>query len=142
MTITVRESSDLKLIYAMERICFPHDTPYKLHGSKWWIASIDGQTVGFCGAKALLGPSAVYLCRAGVMPGHRGAGIQRRMIRARVAWARKCQGIDMVITDTSKDNIGSSNNLIRCGFSLYTPQSKWGFDDGLYWRLKIPCRLF
>ena len=83
--------------------------------------------------------------RAGVRPDARGQGLQRRLIRARVAYAKR-EGFPEVWTYTSNYNVASSNNLIREGFTLWAPGS-WGGSSTpmrpsggyawLYWRLIV-----
>jgi GNAT superfamily N-acetyltransferase len=75
----------------------------------------------------------VYLDRAGVAPVARGRGLQRRLIRARLAWAR-AQGATHAVTYTLPFNVVSSNNLIKTGFRMYDPKRPWaGRDGALYW---------
>lgn len=133
----IRTTRDYKLIYAFDRICFPYDDPYPVRDAKWWVARVDGQLAGFAGAKVLLPHRAVYLCRAGVLPAYQRQGLQRKMIQARVRWARKLQGVEFVITDTRPDNPASSNNLIRCGFLTYRPQAPWCVPGAIYWIKKL-----
>jgi len=115
----------------------------------WWWLAMDGiAPVGFAGVVDWIGPGeerAAYLHRAAVLPSHRGQGIQRRMIRARLSWARRA-GIEEAWTYTSHVNAASANNLIREGFTLWLPGS-WGGStrhllpsDGvawLYWRRTV-----
>ena len=136
MAITLKPSRDFRLIEQLERESFPGDEPYNVRSAKWWLAYHDGHLAGFAGAKVILGSRAVYLCRAGVKSGHRGHRIQLRLIRARVAWARRLPDIDCVITYTLRENTASSNNLIRAGFKLYRPMVDWS-GPVLYWRLDI-----
>lgn len=97
-----------------------------------WLAEEAGTPVGFAGA-VMWGPDqCAYLTRAGVTPSARGHGLQRRLIRARVRWARE-QGARGVYTYTSREGIYSANNLIREGFTLWTPARPWGLAGALYW---------
>lgn len=74
-----------------------------------------------------------YLKRTGVLQSHTGHGLQRRLIRMRESYARK-QGWTTIITDTSRDSLPSSNNLIKAGYKLYEPETPWGVPGALYWR--------
>lgn len=73
--------------------------------------------------------------RAGVIPSHRGKGLQTRMIAVRVAKAKRL-GWKYVLTYTH-DNCPSANNLIDCGFKLYDPRNPYAADGSLYWRIKL-----
>jgi len=66
----------------------------------------------------------------------RGQGLQRRLIRVRELAARKA-GMLAIVTDTHRENHASSNSLMAMGYRLYTPHTKWAFNDGLYWRKKL-----
>jgi GNAT superfamily N-acetyltransferase len=99
----------------------------------WWLVYRDKQPVAFAGLAASLRYVDVgYLKRSGVILGHRGAGLQRRLIRAREAKARKL-GWTHLVSDTS-DNPQSANNLIRAGYLIYEPEHKYGFRHTIYWK--------
>jgi len=133
-----RSAEDVAKAYALDRMILPDDEPYAMGSARWWLASVDGQTVAYAGAKALQGANAghVMLCRAGVLPCARGAGLQKRLIRARLRWAAGLERVGAVVTYTVRDNVRSSNSLIACGFRLYTPAAPWFAPDTdvLYWR--------
>ncbi len=100
----------------------------------WWVA-FEGKTpVAF----ACLRPSARwdnvgYLSIAGVLPAWRGKGLQRRLIKKRVEYARKL-GWHTVITETVNDNAPSMRSLIAAGFRPYLPQVRWGDPEHVvYW---------
>ncbi len=102
----------------------------------WWIVYHGKEPVGFAG----LVPSqqrvdAGYMIRAGVVPKHRGRGLQKRLIRVREAKARRL-GWTSLVSDTM-ENIRSANNLIRHGFKLYNPIFAYSFDTALYWEKRI-----
>lgn len=102
----------------------------------WWVAEHGKELVGFAG----LVPSqqredAGYMVRAGVVPEHRGHGLQTRLIRVREAKARRL-GWTSLVTDTN-DNIPSANNLIKHGFRLYRPRCAYSFDSSLYWEKRL-----
>lgn len=99
----------------------------------WWLAFQAGLPVAFAGLESSQAvPQAGYLCRAGVLKGHRGRGLQLRLIRVRERAARR-MGWTCLRTDTTH-NPHSSNNLIRAGFKLFEPDVPWAFDVTLYWR--------
>ncbi len=120
----------------MQNEALPHDTPREIEGDHWWIAYADGNPVGF--ASLAIWPSddadprpIVYLSRAGVLPHARGGGLQKRLIRARVNYAKKLPARG-VVTYT-RDNPPSMNSLISEGFKTYHPSSPWAADDAVYW---------
>ncbi len=120
------------LLTHLQRECFPEDPLEDPGRGYWWVMLADGEPAGFCSIRDLKGnPDTGYLSRAGVMPAHRGRGLQRRLIRVRLRKARKV-GWTRVVT-TTYDNPASANNLIACGFRLYVPQTPWGADGTLYW---------
>jgi GNAT superfamily N-acetyltransferase len=121
----------------LDSICFvPGDAPLVLPEAWWWVA-LDSlkAPVGFGGVKPSSSSYYGYLCRSGVAPGHRGAGIQKKLIKARIRFA-KARGWIGLITDTSYDNYASANSLISCGFKLFKPTTPWAFSNSNYWRLR------
>ncbi len=72
-----------------------------------------------------------YLRRTGVLRQYRGQGVQRALIACRDREAKRL-GIKENVTYTAKDNFASANNLIRCGYELYTPQCEYGLKGALY----------
>ncbi len=77
----------------------------------------------------------MYLCRSGVVPEHRGKGLQKRLIRVRETYARN-MAMNWVISDTTC-NPPSANSLIACGFKLYEPAQPWGNRSTIYWRKRL-----
>ena len=108
----------------------------------WWVA-FDGKTPA---AFACLRPSirsehTGYLAMSGVLARWRGKGLQRKLIRKRVAYARQL-GWHTVITDTMHGNAASMRSLIACGFRPYTPVVRWGDPDhAVYWTRSTEPRL-
>ena len=127
----------LDAIALMQIICLPHDTPLRMSSGKWWIAIDEhGVPQGFASVHGGQQFSdCAYLSRAGVMPEAWGKGLQRRLIRARVAYARKA-GFRWAITDTTC-NPRSANNLIACGFRTWAPHNPWALDYSTYWSKKL-----
>jgi GNAT superfamily N-acetyltransferase len=124
----IRQTDDLDLIIDLDRQIFPTDA--KLQGphftdSEWWVVRDSfGEPVAFAGLYTpawLLGVENVpdgVLVRSGVLKDHRGAGLQRRLIRARLAYARSV-GCPLATTYTSTQNVASMRALISCGFRPY-----------------------
>jgi GNAT superfamily N-acetyltransferase len=98
----------------------------------WWLAYSGKEAIGFAGiTPSTIGPGVGYLKRAGVLPEHRGHGLQRRLLKARERKAREL-GWHSIITDTTS-NVPSSNNLMDAGYRLFDPEP-WAWKESLYWR--------
>ncbi len=98
----------------------------------WWIVTLAGEAVGFAGIRTAQSTSdAAYLERSGVTVGHRGHGLQRRLIRVREARARR-EGWQRIVTDTYY-NVPSANNLIRSGYVMFNPPIWWNREGACYW---------
>lgn len=135
--VDVRSFEIQSKLNALQKKCLPGDTPSDTTTGWWWIVY---DALNLPCAFAGLVPSVRwrdtgYLCRAGVISSHRGQGLQKRLIRARVRQA-KALGWNWLITDTY-ENPASSNSLIACGFKLFEPTKPWGADKTLYWRKKL-----
>lgn len=131
---SVKENATL--LYALQKECLPCDTIYNVADGAWWIAYQDGKPIGFAGlVRSSRWNDTGYLCRAGVIRGARGRGVQKRLIRVRALYAKK-MGWTWLITDTYH-NPPSSNSLISCGFKLFDPSAPWGAKGTLYWRKKL-----
>lgn len=103
----------------------------------WWFIIWNGPTpVAFAGlTHGSRGANYGYFIRAGVLRSHRGHGLQRRLIKARLRQATEL-GLDYVVTDTT-DNPWSGKNLQKSGFSPYEPREKWGLSNTIYWRKSL-----
>jgi GNAT superfamily N-acetyltransferase len=130
-----KESVQLRLA-ELQRICLPYDQPLDTNFGSWWIASQDGRDIGSAGlVRSVSWIDCGYLCRAGVVPTHRGQGLQKKFIRVRIRQA-KALGWKWLISDTT-ENPASANSLISCGFKMFEPSKPWGFKNSLYWRKKL-----
>ncbi len=90
-----------------------------------------------CAGGRVLEHGPYYLSRATVDPAYRGRGIQKRLIRARIARARRL-GCPRVVTYTNAANVASGNALIRCGFKLAPPWDGSPNSNGwAHWVRKI-----
>lgn len=122
MQYQLRKSEDKKKVAAMHTLCMPWDE-IDTRGQCWLMYDEYEEPVGFCSARQVNG-NTVFLSRAGVQRRARGNGLQRRMINARVQWARSL-GVDCVITYTVYDNHSSISNLLKSGFRFYNPSWRW-----------------
>lgn len=119
----------------LHRLTFFDTAPLaKFDQGAWWIAYQDKEPIGFCGVTpSTYRRNTGYLKRAAVLREHRGHRLQRRFVRVRENYARK-HGWEALYTDTVDYNVGSSNNLIACGYKLFEPEPRWNGDHFLYWR--------
>ena len=120
----------------LQKSCLPCDEPCNTDEGTWWIAYYNDMAVGFGGVvRSAQWHGTGYMCRAGVMHIARGKGLQKKLIRARIRYARKV-GWTHLVTDTT-DNHPSANSLISCGFKMYDPRSPWAYKQSCYWIKKL-----
>lgn len=123
-------------LLTLQKDCLPLDEPLDPASGDWWLAFDQDAPIAF----ACLKPSASvanagYLARAGVLPTHRGLGLQKRLIRVRIRRAKK-YGWEWLRTDT-RANAPSGNNILACGFQLFDPDAPWAHVDAIYYRRKL-----
>jgi RimJ/RimL family protein N-acetyltransferase len=121
-------------VLALDEICFPHDDRVNPDGSLWWIVWHGKTPVAYAGMRLCKDPrnlGLAFLNRAGVVPGHRGRGLQKRLIRARVAAARGL-AVNELVSYCMNYNVASINSLVNCGFRFYLPATKWGGTAAVY----------
>lgn len=135
--VDLRNPALVTLICYLQKKILPSDTVYKPDRGHWWIAyTEDGKPIAFAGlVRSITWTDTGYLCRAGVLDGYTGHGLQRKLIRARQTQAKKL-GWNWLITDTT-NNPASANSLINAGFKIYTPANKWSYRYSIYWRYKV-----
>jgi len=135
-----KSATIMELIDDLHDQCFPDydQSRLSLTGSWWIVRDLDeDEPAAFCGLwPSVRTPEAGYLARSGVLPAHRGRGLQRRMIKLRERKARNLGWISM-LSDTVEDNTASANNLIRCGYTLWLPPVRWATEGSLYWRREL-----
>lgn len=95
----------------------------------WWVIVDNGQIIAYCGC--IFTEGICIMNRAWVHKNYRGNGMQRKMILKRIESAK--QYCRTIITYTTADNVHSANNLIKCGFKMYTPEYAYAGRDVLYW---------
>ena len=125
-----------ELLDSMHSICFPvGEAPAIDHKQwgLWWIAYKDKEPIGFAAlVRSLRFENAGYLYRAGVLPEHRGHGLQKRLIDVRVRAAKRMKWV-ILFTDTH-DSPASTNSLIARGFRVYIPKTLYGHKHAIYLR--------
>ena len=120
----------------LQKECLPLDTVLSPKVGWWWIAYCDGRLAGFAAMmQSSKTPEAVYLARAGTLEAFRGRGLQKKLIRERLKFAKDL-GMTQAITDTT-DNVASANALIATGFRMFEPDDPWGLSNTLYWRKSL-----
>ena len=72
---------DIEAIEAADRVCFPFDKPYMFAWDKnaSWVAHDKEELVGYLSAHPLRN-GIWFFSRVGVMPSHRGQGLQRKLM--------------------------------------------------------------
>lgn len=135
--VDIRNPAIQNLLLHLQKQILPSDQPYEPTRGHWWIAYAEcGKPVGFAGlVRSIKWTDTGYLCRAGVMDGFTGHGLQLRMIKVRLVQAKKL-GWAWCITDTT-NNPASANSLINAGFKMYTPGKPWSFRNACYWKYKV-----
>jgi len=117
----------------LQKECLPLDTVLSPKNGWWWMAYCDGRLAGFAAMlQSSKTPQAAYLARAGTLEAFRGRGLQKKLIRERLKFAKDL-GLTQAITDTT-DNVASANALIATGFRMFEPEDPWGLPNTLYWR--------
>lgn len=102
----------------------------------WWLAYYEKEPIAFAGiTPSDLGHNIGYLKRVGVLPEHRGSGLQKRLIRVREAKAKR-NGWYRIVTDCT-DNPASANSLFKAGYKMFAPTYPWAFENSLYWTKTI-----
>lgn len=131
---------EVELVRAIDRAVLPgnyFEDPDM--GNLYWLAELRDKTpVGYCSVRPTqYDPThTAFLSRSGVLPPYRGQGLQRRMIRVRVAWARR-MSFQHVITYCGTYNVPSATNLIKEGFRPWWPPDSigpWAGEDVIYFR--------
>jgi GNAT superfamily N-acetyltransferase len=125
MTIKIRQisSNDLYLVEGLDTLCFgdtkDQATKEEYERATWWIA-YDGETpIAFTGC-FIHDDVWMGMERSGVLPAYRGKGLQKKLIRTRLAYARRHKVVT-VYTYVCSENHASVNSLFSQGFKSYTP---------------------
>jgi predicted acetyltransferase len=134
--VDIRLDSVQMRLSVLQKICLPYDKPYDTTAGYWWIAIKNGVDIGFAGlVHSSRWTDCCNLIRAGVVPDHRGQGLQKKFIRVRIRQAKALK-MNWIVTSTY-DNPASANSLISCGFKMFDPTNPWMTAHTSYWRLKL-----
>lgn len=133
----LQNKSTVTLICYLQKKILPSDSIFMPDRGYWWLVyTDDGKPIGFAGlVRSSRWTDTGYLCRAGILDGFTGHGLQKRLIFARIRQARKL-GWNWLITDTT-NNPPSANSLINAGFKTYKPGSPWSLRNAIYWKYKV-----
>lgn len=126
-------------VLALDEICFPDDYRVNLADALWWIVWKGREAVGYAGLRPCKNPcnnGVGFLNRVGIVPDHRGNGLQKRLIRVREAAARRI-GLTELVTYCVPWNSASINSLVACGYRFYRPHTKYGGAGAIYLRKRI-----
>lgn len=128
------EIRDLHLLTFGDKIDAQFD-PEK--AGDWWFAYCHDDTgekvaafAGLC--PSIIMPGYAFLMRSGVLPEHRGHGLQLRLIRVRERWARRC-GYKGLVSYTV-ENPQSANNIIKAGLLTYEPPIAFACAEAVYFK--------
>jgi GNAT superfamily N-acetyltransferase len=138
----IRAESAPVAVLALDEVCFPDDWRVKLDDSIWWLVWRGKEAVGYAGLRPCKAPRNAgvgFLCRVGVVPKHRGRGLQKRLIAVREATARRL-GLKELVTYCVPWNCASINSLVSCGYKFYRPETKWGGAGSVYLRKVLAVR--
>jgi GNAT superfamily N-acetyltransferase len=134
--VDIRLDSVQIRLSVLQKMCLPYDKPYDTTSGYWWIAVKNGVDIGFAGlVYSSRWTDCCNLVRAGVVPDHRGQGLQKKFIRVRIRQAKALK-MNWIVTSTY-DNPASANSLIACGFKMFDPSVPWMTQHTSYWRLKL-----
>jgi GNAT superfamily N-acetyltransferase len=118
----IRRTTDLEAVKRLHSRLFPKT---QLDGDAHWLVWEDKspEPVGFASARESTVKGWLFLARAGVLPAHRGFGLQGRLIAVREKWAR-ANGYKFSLTYVANWNSGSLINLLKAGYTVYDPGVK------------------
>ena len=121
---------DIEAIEAMDRVCFPFDAPYLFGWEKnvSWVACDERSKtphdcIGYLAAHPLRN-GVWFFSRVGVMPSHRGQGLQRRLMTTMERHGRR-EGWNAIVTYTVGGNGWSTRNILAAGYRTYEPRKSY-----------------
>jgi len=133
--LKVRSASGLELVRLLHSQILPSDSWDDVSDHEHWLVwdTTSGfvEPIGFASACVLKNESGVFLSRAGVNSLYAGGGIHRRLIQARLVWAKR-RGKAHAVTYVATHNFPSFVNLLYTGFRIYEPARYWAGKDVFY----------
>ncbi len=104
------------------------------HHATWVARNAEGELVGIAACREdRSDPTGIFLSTCFVAPAARGHGLQKRLIRARIRWARK-QGYLWVWSYTAAFSVASMRSLIACGLR---PSRRRAVPGYVCWELPL-----
>ena len=130
-------SDDIEAIEAADRVCFPLDKAYFFAWVKnvSWVAHDNGEMVGYISAHPLR-RGVWFFSRVGVMPSHRGRGLQRKLMSVLEKHGR-ANGWKFIVTYTVGINGWSTRNILASGYRTYEPRKSYVGWDVVHLRKKL-----
>lgn len=137
MKLTVRPTKRMILIEELNRKHFSSNPLKNLHNKVFFLAKQGREVVGWC-ALTIHPYEKAEIYRTGVLEEFRNQGIKKRMVRAMERYAVK-QGITLMTSYCSTDNVESANSLISCGYKLYIPDvyDEGDYRDWMCWKKRL-----
>lgn len=128
---------DIEAIEAADRVCFPFDKPYLFAWEKnaFWVAHDKDELVGYLSAHPLK-HNVWFFSRVGVMPSHRGQGLQRKLMACMEKHGRR-EGWREIVTYTVGRNGFSTANILACGYRTYEPRKSYVGWECVHLRKKL-----
>ena len=134
---SVRRTEDIPLVKSLCAEIFTQDELDERLNTVFWLVWDKSSPVGFCTARPFFKhPRRCYLTLAGLLKRARGFRLHKRMIGARLKWAR-AEGMREVVSYTVPRNTPSAKGLLSMGFQLYDPQWEWVGEDVIYFKREI-----
>jgi hypothetical protein len=135
--VHVTEETAAELVPALNEACGL--APFPIEGTEWWITYLGKEAVAYLGLQVSVLPAFAglsWIPRTGVLPQARGGGLETKMARRALAWARAQRGLVGCVTYTV-NNPASATSLIRAGFLPYEPEGPWAEKGAAYWRVRF-----
>lgn len=132
---TIRQTTKYKTVSGLNDRIFGDgfELPFDQHYC--WLVYYDGEPIGYASMRECE-PRVVFLSRVGVLPEHRGHGLQKKLIKARCKLAKELS-YRWAITYTSLENAPSFESLQQCSFKMYLPEYRWAGVNFVYWRKQL-----
>lgn len=137
MKLTVRPTKRMILINELNAKHFPSNPITNTHNKTFFLAKMGKTVVGWC-ALTIHPYEKAEIYRTGVLEEFRNQGIKKKMVRAMERYAVK-QGITLMTSYCSTDNMESANSLISSGYKMYMPDvyDEGDHRDWICWRKRL-----